>query len=219
MLIHIVDQDKKLLEFLKNKLQEEQFEVSTSENALDSIRYLKSKPADLAIIELDFEILDGKTLLIELNQIKPNLPVIILTKKDSTETIVNSFRLGADDYITKPFDYKELLARIKARTGIQKNENKLLKFQDLVLDKQKKTITQNTKRLRLSHKEYALLSFLMQNKSQVFSREMLLERVWGMDKFVVTRSVDVYIARLRKKLGNKNKYIQTRRGFGYTMKE
>lgn len=213
--IYIIDRDVDLSSFLKLKLLEEGFEVDTFDSALDAIQQLKSETPTLIIMEFEFNRLTGSTVLTEVLNLVKDTPVIILTDKNELEHVLNAFHLGAADYITKPFDYNELLARVKSRLNIS-TRRETIEYKDILIDLGLKRAFKNKKDLKLTSKEYFLLSFLIENKGQLISRDKILERVWNSEKLIVTRSVDIYIARLRKKLGDKKeKYIKTHVGFGY----
>jgi DNA-binding response OmpR family regulator len=145
--------------------------------------------------------------------------VIILTAKDNIQNIVEGFNLGAEDYITKPFDNEELLARIKAR--LKNNQTGILKVADLKLNTQTKEVSRQDKLIDLTKTEFNLLKYLLTNKNQVLSRDMILNHVWGYQDETNTRVVDVYIGYLRKKIDQEfdPKLIHSVRGFGYMLSD
>jgi DNA-binding response OmpR family regulator len=222
--ILLIDKDKDLQEFLERRFEKGDYQVDTVSSGVEALKLLKKKTPDVILTELKLGAIRGSTLLDEIRDLYSHIPVIILTEKDSTESLVKSFKLGVDDYITKPFDFAELKARMEARMEGQSSKSESqIKYKDIVIDKDKKQIFKGDQPVKLSHMEYDLLLYLLKNKGRVMSRDILLDRVWGMSKFVDTRSVDVYVGRLRKKLGrdeeDDEKYIRTRRGFGYILTE
>ena len=147
-----------------------------------------------------------------------NIPIIMLTAKGSEADKVVGLELGADDYITKPFSMRELLARIKAilkRYEGPAMKAKTLKFPNLEIDEDKHEVLVSGKQIELTAKEFELLKYLAENQGRVYSREKLLDHVWGIDVAIETRTVDVHVRRLREKLGKYGKYIHTLRGVGY----
>jgi DNA-binding response OmpR family regulator len=151
----------------------------------------------------------------------PELPVIILTARDTTSDIVHGLQLGADDYITKPFAGEILLARIQARLRSKDGDNAVLKVGDLELNTKTLEVTREGNVIQLSHKEFQLLQYLMNNKGRVLTREMILNRIWLYSSHIETRVVDVYMGYLRKKIDSDydHKLIHSVRGFGYMIKE
>lgn len=149
----------------------------------------------------------------------PDLPIIILTAKDTTEDVIKGLNLGANDYITKPFIEDVLIARIKARLR-ERGEEKL-KVADLTLDSKTLEVTRNKRLIKLSPKEFKLLQYLMANKGRVLSREMILNSIWSYSPDIETRVVDVYMGYLRKKIdkGLSTNLLHSVRGFGYMLKE
>ena len=149
-----------------------------------------------------------------------NIPIIFITAKDTENDTITGFNLGADDYISKPFSLREVQARVKAvlrRTSTNGAEEKpqLLQYQGLSIDIEKKKVCIDAQEVALTKKEFEILLLLMQNKGRVFSREDILSKVWQDEVYVLDRTIDVNITRLRKKIGAYGKYIVTRLGYGY----
>ena len=153
------------------------------------------------------------------NKDTANIPIIFITAKDTENDTLTGFNLGADDYISKPFSLREVLARVKAvirRTaGVQKKSNDQLIFKDMVVDSGKKKVVIRGEEISLTKKEFEILLLLLQNQGRVFSREDILTKVWHDEVYVLDRTIDVNITRLRKKIGEYGKYIVTRLGYGY----
>lgn len=163
--------------------------------------------------------MSGESVCIETKKIYPDLPIIILTAKNHTAEIVQGFQLGADDYISKPFELEVLLARIKAK--LRNSEQEMLQVGDLTLNAKSMEILRKGKSIVLSPHEFKLLQYLMMNKGTVLTRDMILNRIWQYSYDVDSRVVDVYIGYLRKKIDNgfKKKLINSIRGFGYVIKD
>ena len=153
------------------------------------------------------------------NKDTANIPIIFITAKDTENDTLTGFNLGADDYISKPFSLREVLARVKAvirRTAsVQNKSNDQLVFKDLVVDSGKKKVVIRGEEISLTKKEFEILLLLLQNQGRVFSREDILAKVWHDEVYVLDRTIDVNITRLRKKIGEYGKYIVTRLGYGY----
>ncbi len=217
--ILIVEDDVSIREGIKDFLQSEGFLVDTSEDGAQALEFVKKHTPDLVVLDLSLPILTGESVCKIIKKEYPSIPVVILTAKNQSEDVIKGFKLGADDYISKPFELDELLARIKAR--LKTDNVKKLQVEDLVLDAEKVTVERRGKEITLSPHEFKLLEYLMTNKGKVLSREMILNRVWQYSYDVDSRVVDVYVGYLRKKIdgGNEKKLIASVRGFGYTIKE
>ena len=153
------------------------------------------------------------------NKDTAEIPIIFITAKDTENDTITGFNLGADDYISKPFSLREVIMRVKAvlrRTAnVQTREQEQLQYRDLVIDIPKKKVTISGEEISLTKKEFEILLLLLQNQGRVFSREDILAKVWHDEVYVLDRTIDVNITRLRKKIGNYGKYIVTRLGYGY----
>ena len=224
--ILIVDDEEHILELIKFNLEKNGFEVLSSDNGEDCISILESNSVDLLVLDLMLPGMDGIDVCKEIRKIDKfnNLPIIMLTAKGEETDRILGLELGADDYITKPFSVRELVARIKAvlrRTdakGIDKQ--KILKLKGITLDTEKHEVTVDGNLVDLTLKEFELLKMLIENRGKVLSRNTLLDDIWGFDYFGETRTVDVHIRHLRKKIGDDEtgEYIETIRGVGYKMK-
>src|ERR1700728_1767112 len=222
MRLLIVEDDRKLAEFLARGLRAERFAVDIADNGLEGQRHLDANPYDLLILDLMLPQLSGGELLRRVRRSQGTLPVLVLTARDATEDKVRHFESGADDYLTKPFDFAELLVRIKAllrRTPVERND--VLRIADLELNRLTQQVKRHGQRIDLTSKEYALFEYLLCSPGRVFSRTMILNHVWDQSFEGVTNIVDVYVRYLRKKVDEPFpvKIIHTIRGVGYCVRE
>jgi DNA-binding response OmpR family regulator len=217
--ILIVEDNKDLQLALREALLESDYSVDSVYEGAKALRQVEEATPDLVILDLGLPDISGETVCKELRKYFTELPIIILTAKDTTADIVRGFSFGANDYIAKPFEIEELLARIKARLH-QSNSQVLLKVADLQLDTKKIQVTRSGKLIKLTQTEFLLLEYLMRNRDRVLSREVILDRVWSYTSDVETRVVDVYVGYLRKKIDSdySKKLIHSVRGFGYVIK-
>lgn len=218
--ILVIEDDPDLVEFLKTVLREHDFFVKTAGKASEALSVVERFEPDLTLLDLGLPDIDGQSLVRDLKKRFPDSPVIILTAQDDVNAKVKSFDRGADDYITKPFEPDELIARIKARLRSDKKQE-MLKVADLILNPKTIEVTRGGRNISLTPLEFKLLEYLMTNRGEVLSRDMILNRIWLYSEDVDTRVVDVYIGYLRRKIDkdNKVKLIHSVRGFGYTIKE
>lgn len=219
--ILIVEDDKDLQFYLKELLLENDYSVESVYEGAKVMKKVEESLPDLVILDLGLPDVSGETVCKEFKKKLPQLPIIILTAKDTTQDVVHGLDIGADDYITKPFEADELLARIKTRLRQVKNTSKIIKVADLILDSQKIQVKRSGKTIKLTQREFLLLEYLMRNKNRVLSREMILNRIWSYSSDIESRVVDVYVGYLRKKVDETfdKKLIHCIRGFGYTIKE
>lgn len=224
--ILIVDDEVNILELLTYNLEKENYTVYTAESGEEGLAVLKSKPVDMAILDLMLPGIDGLELLKYIRRQKTlqTLPVILLTAKGTELDKVIGLELGADDYLSKPFGIYELLARVKAlfrRTGQAKEaEEEQLRIGELWIDQLTHRVKKGEQELELAPKEFSLLVVFAQNPERVFTRDELLLKIWGMDFLGESRTVDVHIKNLRKKIEDNPEepaYIKTVRGVGYKM--
>lgn len=219
--ILVVEDDTGLQKYLKELLINNDYSVQTVSDGVAALNTIGTMPPNLVILDLGLPNLSGEEVCKEVRKKYPDLPVLILTAKDSISDIVQGLNIGADDYITKPFVPDVLLARIKARLRHNGIDDSKLKVGNLELDNKSLEVKRDGKSIRLTRQEFKLLEYLMNNKGRVLTREMILNRVWLYSQDIETRAVDVYIGYLRKKIdaGYKKKLIQSIRGFGYVIKE
>jgi two-component system response regulator VicR len=225
--ILIVEDEQNIADIIKFNLEKEGYQVSWVDNGDDAIRVALSDPPDLILLDLMLPGADGIEVCRRVRQ-HHQLPIIILSAKDSEVDKVLGLEIGADDYVTKPFSNRELLARIKANlrrsqtNDPQKKENNSLVVGEVSIDPHTFIVQKRNKTVDLTHREFELLLYLTKHVNQVLTREHLLQSVWGYDYFGDVRTVDVTIRRLREKIEDDPsapKYIITRRGIGYTMRD
>ena len=219
--ILVIEDDQGIQKYLKELLLENNYSVKVAIDGAQGLLIISQQTPDLVILDLGLPSVAGESVMSEIRKKHPQLPVIILTGKDSVTSIVNGLNLGADDYITKPFIADELLARIKARLRTIGEGDVILKADDLELNPKTLEVKRAGKLIVLTPHEYKLLEYLLANKNQVVSRDMILNRVWSYSPDVETRVVDVFMGYLRKKIdaNHKVKLIKSIRGFGYTIKD
>ncbi len=217
--IFLIEDDEDIGFAVKEALSSKGFEVYHFLRATEFFRAVEKEKPDLVIIDIMLPDFDGFRIARFLRN-RPDLseiPIIFLTAKISEEDKLRGFELGADDYITKPFSVKELIARVNAilrRVNKDKN-SKVFKIDNLEIDTEKVKVTVDGKEIKLTPSEFKILKFLIENYGKPVSREKLIEKIWGYDHDAYDRTVDVHIKHLRDKLGKYSKYIKTVRGFGY----
>jgi two-component system, OmpR family, response regulator len=218
-LILLVDDDKNICSIVRMYLEKDGYEVEVAVDGIEGIKKFNDRKPDLILLDVMMPGKDGWEVIREIRS-KASVPCIMLSAKGETFDKVLGLELGADDYITKPFEPKELLARVKAllrRTKGNETEEKVLNFDGLVINIDNYKVVFDDKELEMPPKEIELLYFLALKKNRVFTREQLLQQVWGFDFFGDSRTVDVHIKRIREKLFNedKNWQIKTVWGVGY----
>jgi heavy metal response regulator len=222
MRILLVEDEAKVANFVRKGLIAERFAVDVAEDGQMGLELAQTYDYDLLILDLMLPKLDGSQILSKLRKKDSKVPVIILTAKDSLQDKVANLEAGADDYLTKPFAFAELLARVKAllRRG-PVTRSSVVRIADLELDRLSQVVRRAGNRIDLTTKEYALLEYLMSNNGRVLSRTMIIEHVWDQSFDGVTNIVDVYVRHLRNKVdeGRGTKLIQTVRGIGYRISE
>jgi two-component system, OmpR family, phosphate regulon response regulator PhoB len=225
--ILIIDDEKDIVDTIEYNLKKEGFTTHKSFDGMNGLRIAKETVPDLIILDLMLPGMNGIELCktLKKDDRTSKIPVIMLTAKKQEVDKIVGLEVGADDYMVKPFSMKELIARVKAilrrYTSIPKGEKakSVIMFSDVKMDLDRHEVTVKGKPVELSAKEFKLLEFLATNKNKMFSRERLLDDVWGISAEVETRTVDVHVTRLREKLGKAGDHIQTVRGFGYKLKE
>ena len=222
MHILVVEDEKKVASFIKRGLESANYSVDVEHDGEAGLNRLLEGGYDLAILDVMLPRLDGLSLMKEIRQRCLNIPVLFLTARVTVADKVMGLELGADDYLTKPFAFEELLARVRAllRRGGAAAPT-ILAIADWKLDPATHAVTRAEKRLDLTPKEYALLEFLLRRRDQVLSRAVIAQHVWGVNYDTFTNVIDVYMNYLRKKIdsGFDTKLIHTVRGVGYVLKE
>ncbi|HIQ25479.1 MAG TPA: response regulator transcription factor [Persephonella sp.] len=221
-LVYVIEDDEDINELLVYNLEKEGYEVRPFYSSNPAYQAIKSQKPDIVILDIMLPDMDGLELckLLKSDKETADIPVIMLTAKSTEIDKIVGLELGADDYITKPFSIRELLARIKAilRRTKKKNcpeEEKHYKFNDFKIDFDKYNVEINNKPIRLTSKEFKLLTLLIKSEKKVLSRDFILDEIWKNEDDVFDRTVDVHIKNLRDKLGEYGKYIKTVRGIGY----
>lgn len=217
--ILVAEDDETILDGIRSFLTDNNYLVDAVGDGAAALESVKRHKPDLVILDLGLPKITGESVCREIKKQFPDLPIIILTAKTQTSDIVSGFKLGADDYISKPFELEELMARIGVR--LKKEQNNIIKVDDLMLDPQAVVVTRGGQDIQLTPHEFKLLHYLLVNRGRVLTREMILNRVWQYSLDVDSRVVDVYVGYLRRKIDSKskNKLISSVRGFGYIIKE
>ncbi|MDO3378533.1 heavy metal response regulator transcription factor [Geoalkalibacter halelectricus] len=222
MRILVVEDEKKVASFIKRGLEEEGYTVDVAYDGDEGLDMAAHTPYDLVLMDVMLPKKDGITCIREMRAREIVSPVLCLTAKDTVDDIVQGLDSGSDDYLTKPFAFAELLARVRAliRRGTQ-DRGAELHFADLRLDPVTHKVWRSDKEIDLTSKEYALLEYMMRNPNQVLTRTMIAEHVWDYTFDSFTNIIDVYINYLRKKVDRDfdKKLIHTVRGVGYVLKE
>ena len=226
MKVLIVEDDAEIRELIGYFLEKESFEIDKIDNGLDALKILKKRRHDVIVLDLMIPGLDGKNFA----KIVKNLPeeygipkIIMVTAKTEIEDVLEGLEIGADDYLRKPFDPRELVLRVKklvkAENVIKNNDEQSYKFENIKIDDRKHIVTYDEKEIDLSKKEYDLLALLIRNKNLVVTRDKILDEVWNSSYYTGDRTVDVYISKLREKLPILSDCIHTVKGVGYKLKE
>jgi heavy metal response regulator len=222
MRILVVEDEKKVASFLKKGLEEEYYAVDCAYDGEEALFMMEANDYDLVILDIMLPKLDGLEVLERVRDKGLTLPVLMLTAKDSIEDVVRGLDAGGDDYLTKPFAFAELLARVRAVSRRKERERAgELRVADLILDPVTHTASRGGRAIELTAKEYALLEYLMRHANRVVTRTMISEHVWDYHFDSMTNVIDVYVNHLRKKidLNSSQRLIHTIRGVGYMVKE
>ena len=221
MRVLIVEDEKKVAAFIKKGLEEETYAVDIATDGEEGLHLGEQNQYDLVILDLMLPKINGLDILSSLRTKNIETPILLLTAKDSVEDKVKGLNLGADDYLTKPFAFSELLARIRVLLRRGKVESKTtLEIADLTLNLVSHKVKRGNEEIELTGKEYSLLEYFMRNQEKVLTRTMIAEHVWDYNFDTFTNVIDVYVNHLRKKI-DKNfstKLLHTLRGVGYVMK-
>ncbi|MEQ9620015.1 MAG: response regulator transcription factor [Deltaproteobacteria bacterium] len=225
-LITIVDDEEDIVKLVGHHLKREGFKVKEFHNGRDFLSYIESVAPDLAVLDIMLPGIDGLEIcrILKNKTSTSQVPIIMLTAKASEADVVVGLELGADDYIVKPFSPRELVARVKTvlrRTGVKDSDNSVIKIGPLSINTEKYEVTVNDGKVLLTTTEFKILEVLTEGKGRVFTRDQLLKkkRLWGDDKLVYDRTIDVHIKNLREKLGAAGNMVKTVRSIGYKLEE
>ncbi|MBR6012717.1 MAG: response regulator transcription factor [Selenomonadaceae bacterium] len=229
--IFIVEDDKLIARFLQITLEKAGFKTAIEYNGRRAYERIMQEKFNLVLLDIRLPEMDGKEICRRVREVS-DIPIIMLTAQDEISDKVEGLDLGANDYVTKPFDSEELMARIRShlrqyREKIRTDEVTRYVVKDMIIYPERYEVTVKGKNIELTHKEFELLLYLVQNKRQVLSRDQILQRVWGYDYIGNTNVVDVYISYLRTKISEPFKddenfdddYIHTVRGVGYVIRD
>jgi len=223
MRLLLVEDDKKIASFVEKGLRSAGFAVDWADNGENGLHLALTEPYDVMVIDIMLPKLDGLKLIREIRRAEKNTPVIILSAKNSIEDRVKGLEIGSDDYLTKPFAFSELLARVHAliRRASGASEPMRLNIGDLSLDLLTREVRRGNQTIELQPLEFSLLEYLMRNAGRVVSKTMIMEHVWDYNFDPQTNVVEARICRLRDKIDKNfgSKLIQTMRGAGYVLKE
>ena len=223
----IAEDEKPISDIIKFNLEKEGYEIITAYDGEDALKKALNEQLELIILDIMLPSMDGFEICKRVRE-KSSVPIIMVTAKEEEVDKILGLELGADDYITKPFSIRELVARVKANVRRQEmninadqQEKEIIKNKDLSIDLMKYEVKKGSTSIDLTVREFELLKFLAKQKDQVFSREQLLERVWGYEYYGDIRTVDVTVRRLREKVEDDSSnptYVMTKRGVGYYFK-
>jgi two-component system response regulator MprA len=217
----VVEDDADIADVLRRSLRNEGYEVKTSADGVDALDVAAGFVPDLVVLDLGLPRLDGVEVCRRLRE-EGDVPILMLTARAETDDRVTGLDSGADDYLVKPFERQELLARIRALLRRRPPRGTAsLEVADLQLNPDTREVRRSEREIELTNREFELLEFLMRNERLVISRERLLDEVWGYDPMAATNTIDVFISNLRRKLeaGGEPRLLHTKRGAGYVLKD
>ncbi len=221
MRILLVEDDKGIVRFVKKGLTENSFSVDVATDGEDGLASILRMKYDLIVLDIMLPKMDGREILKRMRSMNIRTPVVFLTAKDSEEDIVHGLNSGADDYLTKPFSFNELLARIQAilRRGQASNLSSRLQLANLILEPDGHRVFREKKKIELTPKEYALLEFFLRHAGQIITRTMISEKVWDYHFDTSTNIIDVHVSHLRNKIDREfePKLLHTVKGVGYVL--
>lgn len=216
--ILVVDDEQRMRKLVKDFLKQKNYHIIEAEDGEKALHLFQENKNRISLILLDVMMpkLDGWSVLRQIRQINKTIPIIMLTARAEEQDELFGFELGVDEYITKPFSPKILVARVEVILKRANPTKKELKSHDgIVIDDDARTVTVDGKNVELSFREYELLKYLIENENIALSRDKILNTVWNYDYYGDSRTIDSHIKKIRHKLGKKGKYIQTIRGIGY----
>ncbi|HAY3553039.1 response regulator transcription factor [Elizabethkingia meningoseptica] len=223
--ILLIEDDDRLSKLIAKGLQEAEFDISIAYDGASGLKLATQKDFDLVVTDIVLPKKDGLDFCKEIKNLKPNLPVVMLTALGTTDDKLEGFDAGADDYLTKPFEMRELVARIRVllkRFSLQKQQQVfVLKYEGIEMNLEQKTVSRNRTPVKLTPKEFNLLKFMLENTERVLSRSEIAEKVWETHFDTGTNFIDVYINYLRKKIDKdfETKLIHTKAGMGFILKK
>ncbi len=220
MRVLLVDDDREVAEYVRRELEDESFEVKVAHDGATGLRLAETSAFDIIVLDVMMPFMDGLQVTRALRRQHIATPILLLTGRDAPEEIVRGLDAGADDYLTKPFSFDVLLARIRARTRKPDQKNAQLRFADLMLDLGEHKAWRGNRALNLTRTEFALLECLLRSAPRVVTRDRLIETVWN-DREISPNNIDVFIKFLRSKVdaSGSSKLIHTERGIGYSLRQ
>ena len=222
--ILVVDDDREIVRSLGKLLELEGYRVKKAYNGMEALDILMTEQIHLILLDVMMGEMSGFRMaqILKADPETAKVPVIFCTAKDTEDDTVAGLNIGADDYITKPFSVREVLARVRSvlrRTAVTQVESENIRFEGLEMDLRRKVCTLDGQELQLTKKEFEILALLLSNRGVIFSREEMLRRIWSDEVIVLDRTIDVNITRLRRKVGPYGEHIVTRLGYGYGFEE
>ena len=220
MRVLVVEDEHRIANTIQKGLEQERFTVDVAYDGIDGYDLAATTPYDVIVLDRMLSGMDGLSVCKNLRLKNIHTPILILTARGQTTDKIEGFESGADDYLTKPFSFEELIARIRALSRRSKTiSTALLTVGDLTLDTQSFLIERDNKAINLSGKEYALLEYMMRNKGKILTKEQIIDHVWNYDSDILPNTIEVYIRKLRNKIdrpfSDKKELLTTVRGFGY----
>ncbi len=221
MRILVVEDERGISNFIKDGLEEEGFAVDAADEGINGLTLAKTNEYDIILLDWMVPGISGIEVCRQIRNRNKLVPIIFLTAKDTVQDTVFGLEAGANDYIKKPFEFEELLARIRVQLRTKEGEQSVLTFNEIKLDLNTHQVFKASEEITLTQKEFSLLEFLIRNKNKICTRTRIIEHVWDIHFDADTSVIDVYINFLRKKLdsGNGKSFVQTVRGVGYIIKE
>ena len=219
MRILLADNDQEVADYIRKELEDEGHSVFVCHDGAAALRAAQLHAFDIGILDVMMPFMDGLEVTRQLRRESIRTPILLLTARDAPEEVVRGLDSGADDYLTKPFSFDVLLARVRARTRGAPGDGQRLRFADLLLDQDTREVSRGKRQIALTRTEFALLESLMRAAGRVVSREALIEHVWG-DREVTTNNLEVFVRFLRAKVDRdgESRLIHTDRGVGYSLR-